>query len=64
MENYLVHMRILADKRIDDIEKTMSILAEQVAKIECEFINLESIEGDNVCDKVRCKLLFIIKIFR
>jgi hypothetical protein len=53
MENYMVHVRVLADKRIDDMEKTMSILAEQVARLECELNNLESIDGDNVCDKVR-----------
>jgi len=52
MENYMVHIRVLADKRIDDMDKTMSILAEQVAKLECELNNLESIDGDNVCDKV------------
>ncbi|XP_025415267.1 uncharacterized protein LOC112686982 isoform X2 [Sipha flava] len=52
MENYMVHVRVLADKRIDDMEKTMSILAEQVARLECELNNLESIDGDNVCDKV------------
>lgn len=49
----MVHIRVLADKRIDDMEKTMSVLAEQVARLECELNNLESIDGDNVCDKVR-----------
>lgn len=53
MENYMVHIRVLADKRIDDMDKTMSILAEQVARLECELNNLESIDGDNVCDKVK-----------
>lgn len=48
----MVHIRVLADKRIDDMEKTMSVLAEQVARLECELNNLESIDGDNVCDKV------------
>ncbi|XP_001942697.1 uncharacterized protein LOC100166049 isoform X1 [Acyrthosiphon pisum] len=52
MENYMVHIRVLADKRIDDMEKTMSIFAEQVARLECELNGLESIDGDNVCDKV------------
>ncbi|KAL5243924.1 hypothetical protein ACI65C_011334 [Semiaphis heraclei] len=52
MENYMVHVRVLADKRIDDMEKTMSIFAEQVARLECELNSLESIDGDNVCDKV------------
>lgn len=52
MENYMVHIRVLADKRIDDMEKTMSIFAEQVARLECELNSLESIDGDNVCDKV------------
>lgn len=52
MENYMVHVRVLADKRIDDMEKTMSIFAEQVARLECELNNLDSIDGDNVCDKV------------
>lgn len=51
----MVHVRVLADKRIDDMEKTMSILAEQVARLECELNNLESIGGDNVYEKVRCK---------
>jgi len=55
MENYMVHIRVLADKRIDDMEKTMSIFAEQVARLECELNGLESIDGDNVCDKVRLK---------
>lgn len=49
----MVHIRVLADKRIDDMEKTMSIFAEQVARLECELNGLESIDGDNVCDKVR-----------
>lgn len=62
MENYMVHIRIVADKRIDDMEKTMSILAEQVANLECELNNLESIDGDSVCDKVNCKFVFMIKI--
>ncbi|XP_016659843.1 uncharacterized protein LOC100166049 isoform X2 [Acyrthosiphon pisum] len=52
MENYMVHIRVLADKRIDDMEKTMSIFAEQVARLECELNGLESIDGDNVCDKL------------
>lgn len=63
----MVHVRVLADKRIDDMEKTMSIFAEQVARLECELNSLESIDGDNVCDKVRlttqicfikCKIIY------
>lgn len=53
----MVHIRVLADKRIDDMEKTMSVLAEQVAKLECELNNLESIDGNNVCEKVKQKYL-------
>ncbi|XP_060839375.1 uncharacterized protein LOC132920745 isoform X2 [Rhopalosiphum padi] len=34
------------------MEKTMSIFAEQVARLECELNSLELIDGDNVCDKV------------
>lgn len=52
MENYMVHIRVIADKRIDDMEKTMAVLAEQVARLECELSQLESLDGDNVCDKV------------
>lgn len=58
MENYMVHVRVLADKRIDDMEKTMAILAEQVARLECELNSLESLHGDNVCEKVSCSYLY------
>lgn len=64
MENYMIHVRVLADKRIDDMEKTMSILAEQVARLECELNNLESIDGDTVCDKVRKKLFSICFFYK
>ncbi|XP_050543592.1 uncharacterized protein LOC126906788 isoform X2 [Daktulosphaira vitifoliae] len=52
MENYMVHVRVIADKRIDDMEKTTSVLAEQVARLECDLNQLESLNGDNVYDKV------------
>ncbi|XP_050420700.1 uncharacterized protein LOC126833415 isoform X2 [Adelges cooleyi] len=60
MENYMVHIRVIADKRIDDMEKTMAVLAEQVARLECELSQLESLDGDNVCDKVS-NLIFYYK---